>query len=42
MAKLGTDPNSTAARLAAALRGLRVQPHLHKFNPAQWQHYVDI
>ena len=30
----------SAARLAAALRGLRVQPFIHKFNPAQWQHYV--
>jgi hypothetical protein len=26
--------------LAAALRGLRVQHFIHKFHPAQWQHYI--
>lgn len=30
----------SAARLAAAFRGLPVQHFVHKFNPAQWQHYV--
>ena len=30
----------SAARLAAALRGPRMQRFIHKFHPAQWQHYV--